>query len=160
LLITHRPQQNGFSSRAKPKSARGHHPSAPLAGEFTISSLILSRRRDAAGKKETQKIRSRSMSPTTTFLDSDPAMTQRLLLTCLLAALLTTTGCSLFRRKSDQPKDNGAISGEVEESFRRRWVERRAAELTTQGVAAETARTQAAQEFRDKFEYTRAGGKK
>jgi hypothetical protein len=111
----------------------------------------------AAGKKETKKIRSRSTRAGTTFL---PPMTQRLLLSCIAAALLTTTGCSLFSKKSDKaPKDNGAISSEVEESLRRRWVEKRTSELVAAGVTADAARNQAAQEFRDKFEYTKAGKK-
>lgn len=86
-------------------------------------------------------------------------MIHRLLLSCLAATLLATTGCSLFSRKSDKPKDNGAISSEVEENLRRRWVEKRTAELTAQGVGAEAAHNQADQEFREKFEYTKAGKK-
>jgi hypothetical protein len=87
-------------------------------------------------------------------------MTQRLLLSCLAASLLTATGCSLLsKKKSDQPKDKGAIVSDVEESLRRRWVERRTAELAASGLAADAAQAQATREFREKFEYTGAAKK-
>lgn len=70
----------------------------------------------------------------------------------LLVALLASTGCSLFR-KSNRPKESSAISSEVEATFRQRWLEKRVAELTAQGVAAETARTQADREFRERYQF-------
>jgi len=82
-------------------------------------------------------------------------MTQRLLTVVLAALLQTNSGC-LFGRKS-KPKENDAIAGEVEESFQRRWIDKRAGELVAGGATAEVARDQAAKEFREKYEYTGAG---
>ncbi|MBI5688548.1 MAG: hypothetical protein HZC55_00515 [Verrucomicrobia bacterium] len=77
-------------------------------------------------------------------------MTKSFLTVAIVAALVATTGCSLFR-KSNRPKESSAISSEVEATFRQRWLDKRIAELTAQGVAAPAARTQAEQEFRDRF---------
>ncbi len=78
--------------------------------------------------------------------------TKPLFTVVLLAALLASTGCSLFR-KSDRPKESSAISSEVEAAFRQRWMEKRVAELTAQGVAAEAARPQADREFRERYQF-------
>jgi hypothetical protein len=88
-----------------------------------------------------------------------PAMIHRLLLSCLAAAALTATGCRLLSKKSDQPKDSGAIASETEDSLKKRYIERRTSELVAQGLAAEAARTQATEEFRQKYEYTGAAKK-
>lgn len=84
-------------------------------------------------------------------------MTKRLLLSCL--TLVLATGC-LFSKKPAKPKESSAIASEVEESFRKRWTDRRVAELVAQGTAAEAARTQAEGEFRERFEFTQAAKKK
>ncbi len=68
---------------------------------------------------------------------------------CLV--LLLTSGC-LFSRRS-APKDNGPITTEVQETFRKRWVDKRTAELATQGIAADAARTQAETEFRARYDF-------
>ena len=75
-----------------------------------------------------------------------------------IAALLCSSGC-LFSRKSDRAKESSAIAADVEESFRRRWVEKRAAEIAAQGTAADAARTRAEAEFRERFDFSR-GDKK
>jgi hypothetical protein len=77
--------------------------------------------------------------------------------TCLLAA-----GCSAFSKKSGEPKapkESSAISADVEQSFRKRWVEKRRGELAAQGVAAEAAATQADREFAERYDF-KAGAKK
>jgi hypothetical protein len=76
----------------------------------------------------------------------------------LLAAALATGGCSTFSKKPAAPKENPSIAGQTEDSLRTRWVERRTAELTAAGTAADAARAQAAQEFREKFPHM--GGQK
>ncbi len=86
-------------------------------------------------------------------------MTQRLLLFCLATALLTSTGCHFFSRKPAQPKDNGALASETEENLKKRFIDHRTAELVAQGVAADAAKTQATEEFRQKYEYTGAAKK-
>lgn len=86
-------------------------------------------------------------------------MLPRLLLTCLALTVLSATGCRLVGKKRAEPKDSGTIAGEVEESLKRRWVEKRTAELVAQGKTAETAKELALQEFREKFEYTGAAKK-
>lgn len=79
-------------------------------------------------------------------------MTKLLLLTVAATTLMLSTGC-LFSRKS-KAKESSAIAGEVEETFRRRWVDKRAAELAAAGTAAEAARTQAEAEFRERFGFS------
>jgi hypothetical protein len=85
-------------------------------------------------------------------------MTKRLLLTTLAASSLFCSGC-IFGKKKPNTKESSAISADVEESFRRRWVEKRAGELTATGVAADAARTKAEAEFRERFGFTRAAQK-
>lgn len=84
-------------------------------------------------------------------------MTRSVLLSCLALAFLA--GCS-FARKASKPRENPAISREVEESFQKRWVDRRSGELVAQGKAADAARTQAEAEFRERYEFTQAAKKK
>lgn len=83
-------------------------------------------------------------------------MTHRYALPALAVGLLFLNGCTLFK-KSDRPKESSAISSEVEEGFRVRWVAQRSAELVREGVPAETASARAEAEFSDRFGYTRAG---
>ena len=80
-------------------------------------------------------------------------MTKRLLLVLLASLAVCSSGCTLFR-KSDRPKESSAIASEVEESFRRRWMEKRLGELTAQGVEPGAARTQAEAEFRERYGFT------
>ena len=69
-------------------------------------------------------------------------------LSVLLAALFFS-GCFNFTK----PKP---IAGEVEESFKTRWVARRMSELQTNGTAPDPrdARKIAVDEFKKKYEYT------
>ena len=76
-----------------------------------------------------------------------------------ITMLALSTGC-LFSKKGAKANESSAISADVEESFRRRWVEKRSGELTAQGTAADAARTQAEAEFRERYGFTRAGGAK
>ena len=79
------------------------------------------------------------------------------LIICLSAVALTSlTGCNFFR-KNKKPKENPALALQVEQEFRERWVEQRAAELTRQGGNATAAQEQAAREFRERYPYLRAG---
>ena len=74
-----------------------------------------------------------------------------------IATLCCSSGC-LFSRKA-KTKESSAIAADVEESFRRRWVDKRVGELTARGTAAEVARTQAETEFRERYDFSRAGRK-
>lgn len=85
-------------------------------------------------------------------------MTRTILVSALVALMPFASGCTFFK-KSDRPKESSAISAEVEETFRRRWLERRSAELVAQGVAAEAARTQAEGEFREKYGFAQPARK-
>lgn len=69
---------------------------------------------------------------------------------CCLVVLLAS-GC-LFSRRS-APKDKTPITAEVQETFHKRWIDKRVGELVAQGVAAETARTQAETEFRARYDF-------
>jgi hypothetical protein len=85
-------------------------------------------------------------------------MTNALSFSLCLAALVCSSGC-LFSKKAERKKESSAISAEVEESFRKRWVDRRAGELAAQGTATEAARTRAEAEFRERYDFTRAAQK-
>jgi hypothetical protein len=85
-------------------------------------------------------------------------MMKAFLLSLSIVTLCSSSGC-LFSRKGKRPKESSTISADVEESFRLRWVERRAAELIAQGTAAEAARATAENEFRERYGFTRAGKK-
>lgn len=74
------------------------------------------------------------------------------------AAVILSTGCSHFK-KSQKPKENPAIAADTDENFRQRFVDKRAAELVTQGVAADAAKTQATEEFKARYGYTSAAKK-
>lgn len=78
-------------------------------------------------------------------------MIPRLLLPLLALSLLCLTGCGLFSKKGKGPKESSAIAADVEETFRRRWVDKRVGELAAQGIEAGAARTQAEGEFREKY---------
>ncbi len=69
-----------------------------------------------------------------------------------LSCLLLTAGCFHFG-KNAKPKENQAIAAELEESFRQRWIEKRANELAAQGLAADLARSQAIEEFKAKYTF-------
>lgn len=77
-------------------------------------------------------------------------MTQRLLALLLTSTLLLSTGCGLFSKK-DRAKESTAIAADVEETFRRRWVEKRTGELVAQGTETSAARAQADAEFQQKY---------
>ena len=66
------------------------------------------------------------------------------LLLCGLAFALCS-GCLVSKKSA--PKSNPAISAEVEETFRKRWVDKRVAELVAGGATAESARPQAEADF-------------
>jgi hypothetical protein len=86
-------------------------------------------------------------------------MTKFFLPIATVATLALSTGC-LFSKKSRTPKESSAIASENEETLRRRWVEKRSAELTAQGTAADAARTQAENEFREKFGFNQGPKKR
>lgn len=85
-------------------------------------------------------------------------MTKPLLLAALAAVLALSSGC-LFSKKSGRSKESNAIASEVEETYRKRWVDKRASELMAQGVAADAARAQADQEFNEKYGFNPHGKK-
>jgi hypothetical protein len=72
----------------------------------------------------------------------------------ILLAAICVGGC--FNIRTPKP-----ISGEVEESFKNRWIAKRMGELQTSGKAADArdARAQALEEFRKTYPYTRAAQK-
>ena len=86
-------------------------------------------------------------------------MTKRLLILGCTLVLAFSSGCSLFSKKSGKSTEDAAIAGDVEESFRRRWIDKRAGELVAHGTPADAARTQAANEFAEKYAYTNAAKK-
>jgi hypothetical protein len=85
------------------------------------------------------------------------AMTKSLLLFCLALAL-SLSGCTLFK-KSAKPKESSAIASETEDSLMKRFIDKRAGELAAQGMAADAARAQATQEFRERYAFTSAAKK-
>lgn len=85
-------------------------------------------------------------------------MTKHLLPALVAMLLVLSTGCTLFK-KSGRTRENSAIASEVEETYRKRWVEKRAGDLVAQGTSAEAARIQAENEFREKYGFNQAGRK-
>ena len=85
-------------------------------------------------------------------------MIKAFLCSACIAALCCSSGC-LLSKKAHRVKESSAIAADVEESFRKRWVEKRASELATKGTTADDARVQAEGEFRERFGFTRAGQK-
>jgi hypothetical protein len=85
-------------------------------------------------------------------------MNKALFLTVLVVFAAGSAGCSLFR-KGERAKESSSIARDVEETFRKRWVEKRAAEIVAQGVTADTARTQAENEFREQFAFANSAKK-
>lgn len=83
----------------------------------------------------------------------------RTLVIALAASFLVLTGCNVFSKGPKEPKESKAIAGQVEEEFKQRWIEKRAAELMTRGVAPDIARGQAIEEFCLNYSYTTAAGK-
>lgn len=89
-------------------------------------------------------------------------MTKPLLLCVLATAVALSSGCSVFSRgknKNPRAKESSAIASEVEESFRRRWTEKRIGELAAQGKTAEVARAEADAEFRERYPFIQPGKK-
>jgi hypothetical protein len=84
---------------------------------------------------------------------------KRLLLFSCVALALVSSGC-LFHRKNAKPKENPKIATEVEQGFRQRWLDKRVAELTAQGVAPGQAQQQAAAEFAQHFAYLNSADRK
>jgi len=83
----------------------------------------------------------------------------RSLLICLSClGLAAFPGC-MFSKKASKPKENPAIAAEMEAEFMRRWVEKRAADLATQGLKPDAAHAQAVAEFKVKYSYTTAAQK-
>ena len=80
-------------------------------------------------------------------------MTKPLLLCALATALALSAGCSMFSKKNPRAKESSAIASEVEESFHKRWLDKRVGELTAQGQTPDAARTQAEAEFRERYAF-------
>ena len=142
---------------------RAHLRIAVVASAGGLAEAVIARR-SCGGKKpiiragaKGKKFPSPSYGPVVTFRPVFNMIKAFLSFLCI-ATLCSSTGC-LFSRKGKKPKESSTISADVEESFRLRWVEKRAAELTAQGTAADAARTQADSEFRERYGFTRAGKK-
>lgn len=99
-----------------------------------------------------------SLPPAHRLIPFVAAMMKRLLLALVSSTLLLSTGCSLLSKKkkesSDHPiveKESKSPAADNEEVLRRRWVEKRAGELTAQGTDASAARAQAEREFAERY---------
>jgi hypothetical protein len=72
----------------------------------------------------------------------------RLRFLCFISVLALSAGCT------SNPERKPATA--VEEEFKQRWLARRINELTQTGADPRDARRQAAEEFRQRYEYTNA----
>ena len=82
-------------------------------------------------------------------------------LAVLLLAALFSGGCAhfhvpFFGKKTTPPgpmgpKDTGQVATETEKDFRTRWVDKRSAELISQGQSPDAANAQALAEFKQKY---------
>jgi hypothetical protein len=86
---------------------------------------------------------------------------KRLVTLALAAALLANSGCHLFSKKRNPaaPKESPTIATDVEKDFMHRWIDKRAADLVTQGKSPSDARAQATAEFKVKYNFTDAAQK-
>jgi len=82
----------------------------------------------------------------------------KLLILCCLTLVLAT-GC-LFSKSSDRSKRRTPVTAEVQETFQKRWVDRRVSELVAQGIEAGVARVQAEQEFHATYNFSSQAGAK
>ncbi|HXN34764.1 MAG TPA: hypothetical protein VN877_01240 [Opitutaceae bacterium] len=73
----------------------------------------------------------------------------------LAAVLAANSGCHMFSRskKAATPKESTTLAADDEKDFMHRWIDKRTAELITQGMPTEAARAQASAEFKAKFSY-------
>lgn len=85
-------------------------------------------------------------------------MIKALTFTVLLVLAAVSSGCTLFK-KSDRPKESSAIASDVEETFRRRWMDQRIGQIVAQGATPEAARAQAESEFREKYSFASSAKK-
>jgi len=117
------------------------------------SSLMEGQVNDLTTKHETKKIHSRSHRAT-------PKLPQlpmkRLVPFALAAVLLTSSACHMFSSKKNPsaPKESKTVAVDVEKDFMHRWIDKRAADLVSQGRAPDAARAQAVSEFKATFSYT------
>ncbi len=81
---------------------------------------------------------------------------KRLIPFLLLLPVALAAGCS---HKTKKPKENPAYASEVEDSFKQRWVEKRANELMALGLRPDLARQQALEEYKVRFQYTHSADK-
>jgi hypothetical protein len=81
---------------------------------------------------------------------------KRPIIFCLVMSFVLSAGCWHSKKK---PKETTAVATDVEEGFKLRFMEKRTAELTAQGVRIDVARQQALDEFRARYSYTRAADK-
>ena len=73
----------------------------------------------------------------------------------ILAAALAVSGTACHSTKTKAPKESPNVAIEVEAVFRQRWIDKRVAELTAAGTAADPARAQAEKELRETYGYLR-----
>lgn len=85
---------------------------------------------------------------------------KRSLIFVLLLPVAFLIGCKHSNKKPKTPKENPEVASEIEESFKQRWVEKRAADLMALGLRPDLARQQAINEFRVRYGYTHAAGNK
>ncbi len=88
---------------------------------------------------------------------------KRSLILPFLLPLALLVGCQHSHKKppvAKEPKENPAVASEVEESFKQRWVEKRAADLMALGLRPDLARQQAIDEFGVRYGYTHAADEK
>lgn len=121
-------------------------------GKTAASNAGLPVRLSGARRKKRNRKDSLAVNRTPYHVDPEVAMTKRLLPSCLVLTLLLASGC-LFSKKSGTPRESSQIAGEMEENFKRRWIEKRASELVAQRTPADAAQAQATREFDEKFDF-------
>ena len=140
-----------------PSAGRSRGFSRRVAGGCACSSLMQGEEPNNRAPAKGKKFPSRSCGSAVTFKLVFNMIKAFSFVLCI-GALGFSTGC-LFSKKSTRPKESSTIAADVEESFRIRWVGKRASELAAQGTAPDTARSQAEGEFRERFGFAQ-GAKK
>jgi hypothetical protein len=82
-------------------------------------------------------------------------MIKRLFPSFVAVSVLALCGGCLFPKNFSKNKKDKHVSATMEAEFKQRWLEKRVGDLTTQGMAPDTAHAQALAEYNTKYSYTR-----
>lgn len=114
------------------------------------SSLMNPDQTGFSNERETKKTLKDSLAVACVACTLTRVMTKRLLPIFLSVGVLLSSGC-IFSKKPRKEQESATPASQTEKVFRERWIARRTAELSAQGVT--TPQQQAEQEFQQKYSF-------